>query len=129
MRRAILPYAVCVALLAGCSDGGPTDQTVGVFEGRNFRVEPATSTGTETIRFMLELRIDPERLIFTTLAVDGELLLTPSTTKVCPDWCDTVMFTATAESFSNLGEHRAVILVVDAQNNTAADLIAVFTVN
>ncbi len=129
MRRAILPYAMCVAVLTGCSDGGPTDQTVAVFEGRNFRVDPATSTGTETIRFMLELRIDPERLIFTTLAVDGELLLTTSSTKVCPDWCDTVMFSTTAERFANLGAHRAVILVVDAQNNTAANLSAMFTVN
>ena len=129
MRRTIFPYAVCVALLAGCSDSGPTDQTVAVFEGRNFRVEPATSTGTTTIRFMLELRIDPERLIFTNLTVDGELLLTPSTTKVCPDWCDTEMFSTTAESFPNLGAHRAVILVVDGQNNVAANLSAMFTVN
>ncbi len=129
MRSAIIPYAVCVALLAGCSDSGPTDQTVAVFEGRNFRVEPATSTGTEAIRFMLELRIDPERLIFTTLAVDGELFLATSSTKVCPDWCDTEIFSTTAESFFNLGAHRAVILVVDGQNNTAANLSAMFTVN
>lgn len=129
MRRAILPYAVCVALLAGCSDSGPTDQTVAVFEGRNFRVEPATSTGTETIRFMLELRIDPGRLIFTNLSVDGQLLLTPSSNKVCPDWCDTEMFSTTAESFFNLGAHRAVIRVFDAQNNTAANLSTMFTVN
>ncbi len=129
MRRSIFPYAVCVALVAGCSDGGPTDQTVAVFEGRNFRVEPATSTGTETIRFMLELRINPERLIITDLSVDGDLLLTPSSIKVCPDWCDTEMFSTTAESLFNLGAHRAVILVVDAQNNTAANLSATFTVN
>lgn len=129
MRRAILRYAVCVALLPGCGDSGPTDQTEAVFEGRNFRVEPATSAGTETIRFMLELRIDPGRLIFTTLEVDGEPLLTPSSNKVCPDWCDTEMFSTTAESLFNLGAHRATILVVDAQNNIAANLDATFTVN
>ncbi len=129
MRRAIFPYAVCIALLVGCSDGGSTGPSEFVFEGRNFRVDPVTSTGTETIRFMLELRIDPERLIFTNLTVDGELLLTPSSTKVCPDWCDTEMFSTTAESFFNLGAHRAVIRVFDAQNNIAANLSAMFTVN
>ncbi len=129
MRRAIIPYAVCVALLAGCIEGGSTGPGESLFEGRNFRVEPATSTGTETIRFMLELRINPGRLIFTTLEVDGELLFTPASTKVCPDWCDTVMFSTTAEFFGNLGEHRAAILVIDAENNIAASLSATFTVN
>ncbi len=129
MRRAILLYAVCVALLAGCGDGGLAVPSESVFEGRNFRVEPATSTGTETIRFMLELRINPGRLIFTTLDVDGEPMLTPSFPKVCTDWCDTEMFSTTAALFGNLGEHRAVILVVDAQNNIAASLSATFTVN
>ena len=129
MRRAILPCAMCVALLAGCSDGGSAGPSEFVFEGRNFRVEPATSTGTTNIRFMLELLIEPERLIFTNLTVDGELWLQASSNKVCPDWCDTEIFSTTAESFANLGAHRAVIRVFDAQNNTAANLSATFTVN
>ena len=129
MQRAMFAYVVCIALLAGCSDSGSTGSSESVFEGRNFRIEPATATETTTIRFMLELRIVPERLIFTTLSVDGNLLLTPSSTKVCPDWCDTVMFSTTAGSLFNEGAHRAVILVIDAQNNIAADLTAMFTVN
>lgn len=128
MRKAILPYAL-VALVAGCGDGGSTAPTESFFEVRNFRVEPATSTGTQPIRFLFELRINPAQLVFTNLAVDGEFLLATSSTQACPDWCDTLVFTTTAESFPNLGSHRAVLVVVDAETNTAVELVAMFTVN
>jgi hypothetical protein len=128
VRISIIPYVLCLALLTACGDG-PADPAEALFEGRDFRVEDATATDPRTVRFLLELRVNPPRFAVTTLTIDGELWSSRSATLFCEDWCDLEVFSTPASSFANLGEHRAVVLVVDAENNIAANLTAMFTVN
>ena len=126
MRIFVAPFGVCLALLAGCSGFAGPDEPL--FEGRDFRVEAATRTDPLILQFLLEVRVNPRRFAVTTLTIDGETWSSSSGRMFCQEWCDLEVFLAPASNW-NPGEHRAVVLMVDAEGNIAADLAVMFTVN